>query len=118
MLSDSTGKTPKDVHGGWLLDEYSWTGEDWSAFYVTCLHCLHQYLEEGLVPFDDTVLHDRQLLAAAGHDEADQGRRRVLHHALAPLDDMIVIMLYDDGEQVQDDLLFARRVPYECRHRS
>ena len=42
VLSDSTGKTPKDVHGGWLLDEYSWTGEDWSAFYVTCLHCLHQ----------------------------------------------------------------------------
>ena len=70
VLSDSTGKTPKDVHGGWLLDEYSWTGEDWSAFYVTCLHCLHQYLEEGLVPFDDTVLHDRQLLAAAGHDES------------------------------------------------
>ena len=26
-----------------MLDEYSWTPEDWSAFYVTCLHCLHQY---------------------------------------------------------------------------
>ena len=33
-------------------------------------YCLHQYLEEGLsFILDDTVLHDRQLLAAAGHDE-------------------------------------------------
>ena len=55
---------------GWLLDEYSWTSEDCSAFYVTCLHCMHQYLEEGLLLFDDTGFHDRQLLAAAGHDES------------------------------------------------
>ena len=53
-----------------LLKEYSWTAEDWSAFYVTCIYCLHQYLEKGLVPFDDRVLHDRQLLVAAGHDES------------------------------------------------
>ena len=68
VLQDTKQMTPADVHGGWLLDE-TWTSEDWTAFYVTCIHCIHEYLKNSLVPFDDSVLADRQLLAAAGNDE-------------------------------------------------
>ena len=69
VLNDSQVKTPADVHGGYLLKEGNWTSEDWTSFYVTCIHCIQEYVEKGLVAFNDHVLHDRQLLAAASHDE-------------------------------------------------
>ena len=56
--------TPADVHGGYLLEE-----ENWTSFYVTCIHCIQEYVDKGLVAFNDHVLNDRQLLAAASHDE-------------------------------------------------
>ena len=68
-LLDRTGKTPTDVHGGLLLDRHSWTDQDWSDFYATCLHCLQEFLSHGLVPFDDSVLADRQMLKAVGGRE-------------------------------------------------
>ena len=68
VLNDSQGKTPADVHGGYLLEEGNWTSEDWTSFYVTCIHCIQEYVDKGLVAFNDHVLHDRQLLAAASHD--------------------------------------------------
>ncbi|ABM79550.1 hypothetical protein [Prochlorococcus marinus] len=67
VLGDS-GKSIADVHGGWLLED-NWSKEDWIAFYVTCVQCLHQYLEKGLFRFDDEVLADRQLISAAGGNE-------------------------------------------------
>ena len=69
VLNDSQGKTPADVHGGYLLEEGNWTSEDWTSFYVTCIHCIQEYVDKGLVAFNDQVLYDRQLLAAASHDE-------------------------------------------------
>ena len=69
VLNDSQGKTPADVHGGYLHEEGNWTSEDWTYFYVTCIHCIQEDVDKGLVAFNDHVLHDRQLLAAASHDE-------------------------------------------------
>ena len=57
------------MHGGYLLEEGNWTSEDWTSFYVTCIHCIQEYVDKGLVAVNDHVLHDRQLLAAASHDE-------------------------------------------------
>ena len=68
-LWDNTKKTPADVHGGRLLDRKTWTTEDWSAFYSTCVHCLHEYLKRGLVEFDDKVLAERQLIKTTYGDE-------------------------------------------------
>ena len=31
VLNDSQGKTPADVHGGYLLEEGNWTSEDWTS---------------------------------------------------------------------------------------
>jgi len=40
------------------------------GFYATCIHCVKEYLDQGLVPFDNTVLVDRQLLkSVAGRDD-------------------------------------------------
>ena len=61
-LLDTENKTPADVHGGWLLDKHDFTDEDWSDFYATCAYCLQEYLEHGLVPFEDEVRQDQQLL--------------------------------------------------------
>ena len=69
VLNDSQGKTPADVYGGYLHEERNWTSEDWTYFYVTCIHGIQENVDKGLVAFNDHVLHDRQLLAAAGHDE-------------------------------------------------
>lgn len=69
ILSDSQGITPADLHGGYLLDD-AWSEEDWTSFYVTCIFCIHEYLQKGLLTFDDSVLADRQLLAAASYDDS------------------------------------------------
>ena len=55
--------------------------EDWTPFYVTCIHCIQEYVDKGLVAFNDHVLNDRQLLAAAAHDEPCF-RRVAAHWAL------------------------------------
>jgi hypothetical protein len=51
------------------LDKRTWSDDDWSDFYATCIHCLHEFLTHGLAPFDDTVLADRQLLKTVGGRE-------------------------------------------------
>ena len=38
-------------------------------FVATCIHCVKEYLDQGLVPFDDSVLTDRQLLKSVGGKE-------------------------------------------------
>jgi len=68
-LYDQSGYTPADVHEGYLLDKRTWSNDDWSDFYATCIHCVHEFLTHGLVPFDDTVLSDRQLLKTVGGRE-------------------------------------------------
>lgn len=68
VLRDSKNLSPADVHGGMLVEE-NWSHEDWTSFYATCIHCAHEYLKDSLVPFDDNVLLDRQLLAAAGGND-------------------------------------------------
>ena len=69
-LYDRSGFTPADIHDGYLLDKRTWSDKDWSDFYATCIHCVKEYLDQGLVPFDDTVLVDRQLLkSVAGRDD-------------------------------------------------
>lgn len=68
-LYDRSGYTPADVHEGYLLHKRTWSDDDWSDFYATCIHCLHEFLTHGLVPFDDTVLADRQLLKTVGGRE-------------------------------------------------
>ena len=68
-LWDSEHKTPADLHGGWLLDKHSWTDDDWSDFYATCAYCLQEYLDHGLVPFDDEVRQDQQLLKVCKGNE-------------------------------------------------
>ena len=67
VLADTKGLTPNDVHGQWLLSD-QWTSDDWIGFYITCIHCIDEYLKNSLEPFDDSVLADRQLLAAAGNN--------------------------------------------------
>ena len=47
----------------------NWTCQDWTSFCVTCIHCIQEYVDKGLAAFNDHVLHGRQLLAAASHDE-------------------------------------------------
>lgn len=68
-LYDRAGYTPADVHDGYLLDKRTWSNQDWSDFYATCIHCVKEYLDQGLVPFDDSVLTDRQLLKSVGGKE-------------------------------------------------
>ena len=69
-LYDRSGFTHADIHDGYLLDKRTWSDKDWSDFYATCIHCVKEYLDQGLVPFDDTVLVDRQLLkSVAGRDD-------------------------------------------------
>lgn len=68
-LLDQKGQTPADLHGGWLLDNNSWKEQDWGDFYATCVYCIHEYLKNGLEPFDDQILADRQLLKTTGGDE-------------------------------------------------
>ena len=68
-LWDSEHKTPADLHGGWLLDKHSWTDDDWGDFYATCAYCLQEYLDHGLVPFDDEVRQDQQLLKVCKGNE-------------------------------------------------
>lgn len=68
-LWDSEHKTPADVHGGYLLDKNSWSNEDWGDFYATCAYCLQEYLDQGLVPFDDEVRQDQQLLKVCGGND-------------------------------------------------
>ena len=68
-LYDRSGYTPADVHEGYLLDKRTWSDDDWSDFYATCIHCLHEFLTHGLVPFDEIVLADRQLLKTVGGRE-------------------------------------------------
>ena len=68
-LYDRSGFTPAGIHDGYLLDKRTWSDKDWSDFYATCIHCVKEYLDQGLVSFDDTVLVDRQLLkSVAGRD--------------------------------------------------
>ena len=67
VLNNSQGKTPADVHGGYLLEEGNWTSEDWTSFYVTCIHCI-RITRQGSCFLQRLCLHDRQLLAAASHD--------------------------------------------------
>tara|TARA_B100000674_G_scaffold461148_1_gene439835 strand:+ start:377 stop:907 length:531 start_codon:yes stop_codon:yes gene_type:complete len=52
-----------------LLDKHSWTDDDWSDFYATCAYCLQEYLDHGLVPFDDEVRQDQQLLKVCKGNE-------------------------------------------------
>jgi len=69
-LDDQTGRSPADEHGGkWLLRKDSWGPEDFTAFYATCVHCIHEYLKEGLIPFKDNVLAERQLLGTTSGDD-------------------------------------------------
>jgi len=68
-LWDSEGKSPADVHGGWLHDKHSWKDDDWSDFYATCAYCLQEYLDHGLIPFDDEVRQDQQLLKVCKGNE-------------------------------------------------
>ena len=68
-LWDSEHKTPADVHGGYLLDKHAWSDEDWGDFYATCAYCLQEYLDHGLVPFDDEVRQDQQLLKVCKGNE-------------------------------------------------
>ena len=65
-LCDRSGYAPRDVHEGYLLDKRTWSDDDWSDFYATCIHCLHESLTHGLLPFDDTALAGRQLLKTVG----------------------------------------------------
>ena len=67
--SNSQGITPADLHCGYLLDD-AWSEEDWTSFYETCIFCIHEYLQKRLLTFDDSVLADRQLLAAAAYDDS------------------------------------------------
>jgi len=66
---DLTGKTPADFHGGRLLDKKVWDQDQWSAFYSTCVHCLDEYLKNGLVKFEDNVMAERQLLKVCYGDQ-------------------------------------------------
>ena len=36
---------------------------------MTCIYCIEEYVDNGLGAFNDHVLYDRQLLAAASHDK-------------------------------------------------
>ena len=42
---------------------------DWSDFFATCAYCLQEYLHHGLVPFDDEVRQDQQLLKVCKGNE-------------------------------------------------
>lgn len=42
------GKTPDQLHGGWLFDE-DWSGLDWQEFDALCVNSIRFYLTNGLV---------------------------------------------------------------------
>ena len=94
-LYDRSGYTPADIHDGYLLDRRTWSDQDWSDFYATCIHCLQEFLNQGLVPFDDTVLTDRQLLKSVG------GREELLSDLTLFIGDAVK----GDGEVSRDQVL-------------
>ena len=38
------------------------TSEDWIAFYITCIHCIDEYLKNSLEHFDDSVLAEQYVV--------------------------------------------------------
>jgi hypothetical protein len=102
ILSDSQGITPANFHGGYLLDD-AWLEEDWTSFYVTCIYCIHEYLQKGLLTFDDSVLADRQLLVTAAYDDS----------LLKVMKDFIKEVIGSGGTCRKDQLLQLFETEYE-----
>ena len=73
QMKRNEGKTPVDIHGVYLAKKgrgrKHFTKEDWDDFYATCAYCLQQYLNKGLIPFEDSVLEQQQLSSICFGDE-------------------------------------------------